>query len=210
MCVPTLTPGLYSGVFVSREAESYGCPGVDRGHYPPGWRIVKRKKQEPILSGDHSVLHRHRIWLPAAKFRSLDLASLETMHAYLVTERRFELGKQGQLTMPEDVQWVCETRRQIVKDAVAALLDSGRARRCSTNPRHLPTWKPSPRKRTLFTAKGRRSAFGLHNTKTAWATPRDFRLKSRIQATLLVKFVTLRIGKLLPHYPRPPSSPVRA
>ena len=97
------------------------------GHYPPGWRIVKRKKQEPILSGDHSVLHRHRIWLPAAKFRSLDLASLETMHAYLVTERRFELGKQGQLTMPEDVQWVCETRRQIVKDAVAALLDCGRA-----------------------------------------------------------------------------------
>ena len=31
MCVPTLTPGLYSGVFVSREAESYGSPGVDGG-----------------------------------------------------------------------------------------------------------------------------------------------------------------------------------
>jgi len=52
------------------------------GHYPPGWRIVKRKKQEPILSGDHSVLHRHRIWLPAAKFRSLDLASLEASDTF--------------------------------------------------------------------------------------------------------------------------------
>jgi len=50
-----------------------------------------------------------------------------TMHAYLVTERRFELGEQGQLTMPKDVQWVCESRRHIVKDAVAALLDPGRA-----------------------------------------------------------------------------------
>jgi hypothetical protein len=50
-----------------------------------------------------------------------------TMHAYLVTEKRFELGKLGQLTMPEDVQWACEDRRKIVKDAVAALLDPGRA-----------------------------------------------------------------------------------
>jgi hypothetical protein len=49
-----------------------------------------------------------------------------SMQAYLVNEVTFPLGKHGKITMPEDVEWVCE-HRHVVLDAVAALLDPKRA-----------------------------------------------------------------------------------
>jgi hypothetical protein len=78
-----------------------------------------------------------------------------TMQAYLVKERRFELGKQGQLSMEEYVQWVCENRRRIVKDAVAALLDPGRA----------PVFDESPAFDKLETFAEKKNA--IHRKKAA-------------------------------------------
>ncbi len=78
-----------------------------------------------------------------------------TMQAYLVKERRFELGKQGLLSMEEDVRWVCENRRRIVKDAVAALLDPGRA----------PVFDESPAFDKLETFAEKKNA--IHRKKAA-------------------------------------------
>jgi hypothetical protein len=50
-----------------------------------------------------------------------------TMHAYLITERRFSLSRDGRLSMDVNVESVCDAQRRAVKDAVAALLDPERA-----------------------------------------------------------------------------------
>ena len=132
-----------------------------------------------------------------------------TMHAYLVTERRFELGKQGQLTMPEDVQWVCETRRQIVKDAVAALLDCGRA----------PVFDESPAFANLETFAEKKNT--IHRKRAAirvWIAQHQDgmgdseRLPSQEQnpGDTPRKVRDIADWQTSPNYPRPPSSPVRA